>query len=125
MKVLWQYLIKRIEVIVDAWGVYLQSIRGPSETICDKVPKRCPLAPILPDRDNLEAMVGDFFERHERLIQGNVPLPMQFVSTVAWFLALVFGICSISVDNYIDNIVSWVKNKAKVPPSGLETDGSE
>lgn len=125
MKVLWQYLIKRIEVVVNAWGVYLQSIREPSETVCDKVPKRCPLAPVLPDRDSLEAMVGDFFERHETLVKNDVPLPMRFGSTLAWFSALVFGICFISADNYVDHLVSWIKNKARVLPSGFETDGSD
>ena len=120
MKVLWQYLIKRIEVIVDAWGRYLQGIRGPSATLCDKPSKRCPLAPILPDRDSLESMVGDFFERYQILIQDDASLPIQFGWTVICFAVLVFSICYISVDNYIDSIFEFLRNKVKAPPSDLE-----
>lgn len=120
MKVLWRYLIKRIEVIVDAWGRYLQGIRGSSEVVCSKSLSRCPFAPILPDRDNLEAMVGDFFEHYEMLLQDNISLPMQFGRTAVCFAVLVFSIVRISVDNYIDNIIGFLKNKVKAPPSDLE-----
>lgn len=125
MKVLWQYLIKRIEAVVDAWGVYLQSVKSPSESVCNESAKQCPFAPILPDKDSLEAMVGDFLEHHEMLIQDDLPLPVKFVSTVAWFSVLVIGICFISLDNYIDNVIRLLKNKTEVTSSDLETDGSE
>lgn len=120
MKFLWQYLIKRIEVVVDAWGRYLQGMRNSSESACDQPPKRCPFSPILPDKDSLESMVGDFFERHERLIQNDVALPIQFGLTAICFAVLVVGIFDISVDNCIDSIIGFVKSKVEVPPSDLE-----
>ncbi|MEM7772295.1 MAG: hypothetical protein AAF327_17500 [Cyanobacteria bacterium P01_A01_bin.37] len=110
MEILWQiitaFMVRQIVNVIENWSLRLRGLNNKIEE-CDssaEVPEKageCPLRPIAPSPDYLEAMLGDFLEWQTALQQQGVSTKRILLMTLLAFVGLMADVLAIMLNNLI------------------------
>jgi hypothetical protein len=93
----------------------------PSDEVKPLVKQRCPFGPVLPSRDYLEAMMGDFLERQQELQKQGGPPRRLLLITMLRLVAFSADVLAITWQN----ISAPIHNHAPMPPPQASLDHVE
>lgn len=123
-----QPLSERIESKVNSWSHYLQANRcnpNTSPKVSETSPWRCPIASIRPSLNDLEQMVGDFYEytaKYALKCQNRDELYIIPYFAISYFVILVFSMTSIVLYNFLDALLKPFSTNSRISPHSLDED---
>ena len=122
LKAITTYLVSKMCKFLEMWFRQLWSVEEEIEQCeatseADVGTRQCPLRPIAPRPDYLEAMVGDLLEWQSELQEEGLPTYRIVFLTLWQFLDLLLDVVEITIHNLI------VPDPSRVPkPSGDSSD---
>ncbi|MEO1354131.1 MAG: hypothetical protein AAFW84_36195 [Cyanobacteria bacterium J06635_15] len=98
------FLVGELGQALIAWSKQFRDIKEEKTKECKQNPsqRNCPLDPVLPSRDYLEAMIGDLIEWQQELKKRKVSNKIVLLLTLLALINLAFDILSITFQNLIE-----------------------